>query len=128
MRAMIAALGAICVLITLTACSSANPATSSPAARTAASATAPPALLGTAAGTASVKPRAGLIAFMRPGTVGEYDIVIVPFAFYLFRPLGTEAAIKRFENWITSHERQIAAAVALLAGGYMVISGLVRVI
>jgi len=64
----------------------------------------------------------------RPGTVGEYDIVIVPFAFYLFRPLGTEAAIKRFENWITSHERQIAAAVALLAGGYMVISGLVRVI
>ena len=128
MRAMIAALGAICVLITLTACSSANPATSSPAARTAASATAPPTLPGTAAGTASVKPRAGLIAFMRPGTVGEYDIVIVPFAFYLFRPLGTEEAIKRFENWITSHERQIAAAVALLAGGYMVISGLVRVI
>ena len=44
------------------------------------------------------------------------------------RPLGTEAAIKRSEDWITSHERQIAAAVALLAGGYMVISGLVRVI
>ena len=58
----------------------------------------------------------------------EFTLVIVPFAFYLFRPLGTEAAIKRFENWITSHERQIAAAVALLAGGYMVISGLVRVI
>jgi len=58
----------------------------------------------------------------------EFALVIVPFVFYLFRPLGTEAAIKRFENWITSHERQIAAAVALLAGGYMVISGLVRVI
>jgi hypothetical protein len=58
----------------------------------------------------------------------EFTLVIVPFAFYLFRPLGTEDEIKRFENWITSHERQIAAAVALLAGGYMVISGLVRVI
>jgi hypothetical protein len=58
----------------------------------------------------------------------EFTLVIVPFAFYLFRPLGTEEAIKRFENWITSHERQIAAAVALLVGGYMVISGLIRVI
>jgi hypothetical protein len=58
----------------------------------------------------------------------EFTLVIVPFASYLFRPLGTEAAIKRFEDWITRHERQIAAAVALLAGGYMVISGLVRVI
>jgi len=58
----------------------------------------------------------------------NFTLVIVPFVFYLFRPLGTEAVIKRFKDWITSHERQIAAAVALLAGGYMVISGLVRVI
>jgi len=58
----------------------------------------------------------------------NFTLVIVPFVFYLFRPLGTEAAIKRFKDWITSHERQIEAAVALLAGGYMVISGLVRVI
>jgi len=57
----------------------------------------------------------------------EFTLVIVPFVFYLFRPLGTEEAIKRFEDWITSHERQIAATVALLAGGFMVISGLVRV-
>ena len=47
----------------------------------------------------------------------EFTLVIVPFLFYLFRPLGTEEAIKRFEQWITSHERQIAATVALLAGG-----------
>jgi len=58
----------------------------------------------------------------------NFTLVIVPFMFYLSRPLGTEEAIKRFKNWITSHERQIAAAVALLAGGYMVISGLARVI
>jgi len=57
----------------------------------------------------------------------NFTLVIVPFVFYLFRPLGTEAAIKRFKDWITSHERQIAATVALLAGGFMVISGLVRV-
>ena len=74
MRALIAALGAICVLTTLTACSPGDPATSTPAARTAASATASATLAGTAAGTASAKPRNGLIAFMRPGTVGEYDI------------------------------------------------------
>ena len=82
MRAMIAALGAICVLMTLTACSSGNPAMSSPAAWTAASATASSTLVGTAAGAASAKPRNSLIAFMRPGTVGEYDIWVV-------RPDGT---------------------------------------
>jgi hypothetical protein len=57
----------------------------------------------------------------------NFALVIIPFAFYLYRPLGAERAIKRFTDWLTSHERQIAAAVALFAGGYMVISGLVRV-
>jgi Tol biopolymer transport system component len=79
---MTAALGAVCVLTTLTACSSGDPATSSPAARTAASATASSTLAGAAAGTVSAKPRNGLIAFMRPGAVGEYDIWVV-------RPDGT---------------------------------------
>ena len=82
MRAMTAALGAVCVLTMLTACSSGDPATSSPAARTAASATASSTLAGAAAGTVSAKPRNGLIAFMRPGAVGEYDIWVV-------RPDGT---------------------------------------
>ena len=78
MRAMTAALGAVWVLTTLTACSSGNPATSSPAAGTAAaSATASSTLAGAAAGTVSAKPRNGLIAFMRRGTVGEYDIWVV---------------------------------------------------
>jgi hypothetical protein len=58
----------------------------------------------------------------------NFALVIVPFAFYLFRPLGTEKAIERFKDWVFSHERQIAAAVALLAGAYMVISGLLRVL
>ena len=33
------------------------------------------------------------------------------------KPQGTEEAVKRFKVWLTSHERQIAAAVALIAGG-----------
>ena len=55
-------------------------------------------------------------------------LVIVPFAFWTVRPQGTEKAIKGFKDWVTSHGRQIAAGVALVAGGYMVISGLVRVL
>jgi len=47
---------------------------SSPAARTAASATASSTLAGAAASTANAKPRHGLIEVIRPGTVGEYDI------------------------------------------------------
>ena len=48
------------------------------------------------------------------------------FALLIARPHGTEQAIKRFIDWITSHERQIAATVAVLAGAYMVISGALR--
>jgi Sap, sulfolipid-1-addressing protein len=54
--------------------------------------------------------------------------VFVPFALLIGRPQGTEKAIKRFTDWITSHERQIAATVALVAGAYMVISGTVRLV
>jgi hypothetical protein len=56
----------------------------------------------------------------------NWALVLVPFASLEFRPQGTEKALKRFMDWLTGHERQIAAGVALLAGGYMVISGLVR--
>ena len=58
----------------------------------------------------------------------DFVLVIVPFAFWVFRPQGTEKAIKGFKDWLTSHARQVAAGVALVAGGYMVISGLVRVL
>ena len=58
----------------------------------------------------------------------NFALVIVPFAFLRVHPQRTEQAIKRFEDWIASHERQIAAAVALFAGAYMVISGTLRVL
>jgi hypothetical protein len=56
----------------------------------------------------------------------EFALVIIPFAFLAARPEGTQQAVQRFKDWLTSHARQITAAAALIAGGYMVISGLVR--
>lgn len=58
----------------------------------------------------------------------NFALVIVPFAFLGARPQRTENAIRRFKDWIVSHERQIAAAVALFAGAYMVISGTLRLL
>jgi Sap, sulfolipid-1-addressing protein len=57
-----------------------------------------------------------------------FVLVIVPFAFWTFRPEGTEKAIQGFKDWLASHARQVAAGVALVAGGFMVISGLLRVL
>ncbi len=56
----------------------------------------------------------------------NFALVIIPFVFFVTEPAGAGAAIKRFKVWLTTHEREIAAAVALIAGGYMVISGLIR--
>lgn len=56
----------------------------------------------------------------------NFALVIIPFVFFVTEPAGAGEAIKRFKVWLTSHERQIAAAVALIAGGYMVISAVVR--
>jgi hypothetical protein len=35
---------------------------------------------------------------------------------------------KRFMGWLTSHERQVAAGVCLVAGAFMVITGSLRVL
>jgi hypothetical protein len=53
----------------------------------------------------------------------NFAVVLVPFVLYLAHPQRTEDAIRRFKDWIFSHHRQIAAAVALIAGAYMVVSG-----
>ena len=58
----------------------------------------------------------------------NWALVLVPFAFLMARPQGTEDALKRFEHWLASHEQQVAAGVCLLAGAWMVITGLVRVL
>jgi hypothetical protein len=58
----------------------------------------------------------------------NFALVIIPSAFVAVRPQGTEDSIKRFKDWVVSHDRQLAAAIALLAGGYMVISGTLRLL
>ena len=66
----------------------------------------------------------GVVLFV----VIEFALVIIPFAFLTFRPEATERAVRGFKGWLTSHARQIVAVAALLAGGYMVISGTVRLL
>lgn len=56
----------------------------------------------------------------------EFALVIIPFAFLLARPEGVKAAVERFKAWLIKHALQVVGAVALVAGGYMVISGLLR--
>ena len=58
----------------------------------------------------------------------NFALVLVPAVFMAARPQGTEEAVKRFKDWIAGHERQIAAAVALFAGAFMVVTGTLRVL
>jgi hypothetical protein len=58
----------------------------------------------------------------------EFSLVIIPFAFLQFRPQGTAARIHRAQDWLARHARQLIAGVALIAGAYMAISGLVRLL
>jgi Sap, sulfolipid-1-addressing protein len=58
----------------------------------------------------------------------EFSLVIIPFVFLVVRPEGTKAQLKRAQEWLMSHARQLMAAVALFVGSYMVISGLTRLL
>ena len=77
---------------------------------------------------ASKTPAAIAVVSVLVFTTINFALVIVPFAFLRVHPRRTEKAIRRFKNWIVSHERQIAAAVALFVGAYMVISGTLRLL
>lgn len=65
---------------------------------------------------------ADVVAFV----IIEFALVIVPFVFLVARPEGVKAAVERFKVWLFKHALQVVGAVALVAGGYMVISGLLR--
>jgi len=54
------------------------------------------------------------------------NVVVIPFVFLVVGPAGTEARLQHAQHWLKSHARQILAAVVLLVGAYMVISGLAR--
>jgi Sap, sulfolipid-1-addressing protein len=77
---------------------------------------------------ASKTPTAVAVVAVIVFVVINWALVLIPFAFLEFRPLGTEQALKRFLGWLTSHEHQVAAGVCLLAGAFMVITGTLRVL
>jgi hypothetical protein len=58
----------------------------------------------------------------------NWALVLIPFAFLTSRPQGTEQALKRFLNWLTSHQRQVAAGICLLTGAFMALTGTLRVL
>jgi hypothetical protein len=53
-------------------------------------------------------------------------LIIIPFAFLQLRPEATKALLKRSQDWLLGHALQLMTAIALLLGGYLAISGLVR--
>lgn len=59
-------------------------------------------------------------------TIIEFALVIVPYAFLEFRPAATKVQLKRIQHWFMSHAQRIIAGAAIVAGGYMAISGVVR--
>lgn len=58
----------------------------------------------------------------------EFMLVIIPFAFLAAAPERTRIATQGFKDWLTGHARLLLAGAALLAGGYMAISGTLRLL
>jgi hypothetical protein len=58
----------------------------------------------------------------------EFSPVIVPFVFLELSPAATKVKLEQAQSWLVHHARQLVAFVAVFAGGYMAISGLVRLL
>jgi Sap, sulfolipid-1-addressing protein len=56
----------------------------------------------------------------------DFLLIIIPFAFLELRPEATKARLKHTQDWLLSHALQLMAAIALLLGAYLAISGLIR--
>jgi hypothetical protein len=56
----------------------------------------------------------------------EFLLIIIPFAFLELWPEATKAALKRTQGWLSGHVLQLMVAIALLLGGYLTISALIR--
>jgi Sap-like sulfolipid-1-addressing protein len=56
----------------------------------------------------------------------EFLLIIIPFVFLELRPEATKARLRRARDWLGGHALQLMAAVALLLGAYLAVSGLVR--
>jgi hypothetical protein len=53
-------------------------------------------------------------------------LIIIPFAFLELRPEATKALLKRSQDWLLGHAARLMAAIALILGAYLAVSGLVR--
>ena len=56
----------------------------------------------------------------------DFLLIIIPFAFLELRPEATKARLKRTQDLLLGHALQLMAAIALLLGAYLAVSGLVR--
>jgi hypothetical protein len=56
----------------------------------------------------------------------DFLLIIIPFAFLELRPEATKARLKGTQDWLLSHALHLMAAIALLLGAYLAISGLIR--
>ena len=55
----------------------------------------------------------------------EFLLIIIPFAFLELRPEATKAALKKAQDWLLGHARQLMAYTALILGAYLAVSGLI---
>jgi hypothetical protein len=58
----------------------------------------------------------------------EFALVIVPYAFLELRPEATKVRLKRTQAWLMSHARRLIAIALIIAGTYMTVTGLIRLI
>ena len=56
----------------------------------------------------------------------EFLLIIVPWLCLELWPATTAAFLKRAQDWLTGHARQLIAYTAMILGAYMAISGLVQ--
>jgi hypothetical protein len=56
----------------------------------------------------------------------EFMLIIIPFLFLEFRPVGTVAALEQSQGWLVTHARLVVGSIALGLGAYLVITAIVR--
>ena len=56
----------------------------------------------------------------------DFLLILIPFAFLELRPEATKARLKHTQDWLLSHALQLMAAIALLLGAYLAVSGLIH--
>jgi Sap, sulfolipid-1-addressing protein len=56
----------------------------------------------------------------------EFLLIIIPFVFLELWPEATKALLKRSQDWLLGHALQLMVGIALLLGGYLTVSGLIR--